>query len=373
MYEHAVKEKTEKKSINTVSQQQNCSTGRENNTGIPTQLKERMEESTGLSFDDVCVHYNSVLPAKLDALAYTKGNQVKISPGQERHLPHELGHVVQQKLGVVRANAIYAGGVAMNTDASLEQQADELGSGKRVEIVQWMRDNVVGRAEGEERHTEVVQRMPLDSEIYHNIFKTVGGALLGGIIGFGTEKFFGGILGGGKGTLAGLLLGGIGGAADVIGNAIGHVSESVKKIRTDALKSRLVKNIKNIRGQMPNNNLARRGNMATAEVNIPGVKKKFVAHSKINYDEDKGADIADFSYLKPEEERIFTTYVEDQYPRFHDTEAKILEDIASQITDRNISGTVNLYSELPCCQSCTNIILEFRRMFPNIKLNIFVE
>lgn len=160
MYEHAVKEKIEEKSINTVSQQQYRSTGRENHTGIPTQLKERMEESTGLSFDDVRVHYNSILPAKLDALAYTKGNQVEIGPGQERHLPHELGHVVQQKLGVVRANAIYSGGVAMNTDAGLEQQADEIGSGKRVEIVQRMRDNVVGRADreaGEERQTEVVQ------------------------------------------------------------------------------------------------------------------------------------------------------------------------------------------------------------------------
>lgn len=49
------------------------------------------------------------------------------------------------------------------------------------------------------------------------------------------------------------------------------------------------------------------------------------------------------------------------------------KDIAGQIKDPNISGTINLYSELPCCQSCSNIILEFRRKFPNIKLNIYVE
>lgn len=66
--------------------------------------------------------------------------------------------------------------------------------------------------------------------------------------------------------------------------------------------------------------------------------------------------VADFSYLKPENERIFTAYVDDQYPRYYDTEAKILEDIASQITDPNVSGTINLYSELPCCQSYSNII-----------------
>lgn len=142
---------------------------------------------------------------------------------------------------------------------------------------------------------------------------------------------------------------------------------------TDVIKNNLVNKVKDIRAKMPNTNLAKRGNMAVADVDVPGIKDNFVAHSKINAELDKGADVADFSYLKPENERIFTSYVDDQYPRYHDTEAKILEDIASQITDPNVSGTINLYSELPCCQSCSNIILEFRRMFPNIELNIFVE
>lgn len=105
-----------------------------NHTGIPTQLKERVEQSTGMSLNDVRVHYNSILPAKLDALAYTKGNQVEISPGQERHLPHELGHVIQQKLGVVRANAVHSSGTLMNVDETLERQADEIGAGKRVSL-----------------------------------------------------------------------------------------------------------------------------------------------------------------------------------------------------------------------------------------------
>ena len=127
----AMKEKMGGKSANFTLQGKNRFGGRNNQTGIPKQLKERMEESTGLSLDDVRVHYNSALPAKLDALAYTKGNQVEIAPGQERHLPHELGHVVQQKLGVVRANAMHSSGMAMNTDASLERQANEIGAGKR--------------------------------------------------------------------------------------------------------------------------------------------------------------------------------------------------------------------------------------------------
>ena len=144
----AMRMRKEGKSTNSAVRSASHSVRRENRTGIPTQLKERMERSTGLSLDDVRVHYNSALPARLDALAYTQGNQVEIGPGQERHLPHELGHVVQQKLGTVRANAMHSSGIALNTDARLERQADEIGAGKGVEIAQRMEDNVVQRAGG---------------------------------------------------------------------------------------------------------------------------------------------------------------------------------------------------------------------------------
>lgn len=35
------------------------------------------------------------------ALAYARGNDVHLAPGQERHLPHEAWHVVQQREGRV--------------------------------------------------------------------------------------------------------------------------------------------------------------------------------------------------------------------------------------------------------------------------------
>lgn len=38
---------------------------KENRTGIPTQLKERFEEKTGFTMDDVKVHYHSDKPAQL--------------------------------------------------------------------------------------------------------------------------------------------------------------------------------------------------------------------------------------------------------------------------------------------------------------------
>jgi len=145
---------------------------------------------------------------------------------------------------------------------------------------------------------------------------------------------------------------------------------------TGNIKKTLSSRVAEIRDQMPNSKLRNQGNMASADVDIQGIKKDFIAHSQINSSTSKGAELGDFSYLKPESERMFSTYVEAgkpgaEYSRFHDTEVKILEDIASQIDNPSIQGTINLFTEAPACQSCTNVIFEFRRKFPNIKLNIY--
>ena len=96
-----------------------------NMTGIPDSMKTRFESLSGFSFDDVRVNYTSDKPAQLQALAYTQGNQIHIAPGQEMHLTHELGHVVQQKLGIVSANTNKFG-VPVNDNPSLEENADNI-------------------------------------------------------------------------------------------------------------------------------------------------------------------------------------------------------------------------------------------------------
>lgn len=101
-------------------------TNRPDITGIPESMKERAEARSGFSFDDVQVHFNSDQPAQFQALAYTRGNQVYIGPGQERYLGHELGHVVQQKQGRVAATGTVKG-QALNDSKSLEQEADRFG------------------------------------------------------------------------------------------------------------------------------------------------------------------------------------------------------------------------------------------------------
>ena len=97
-----------------------------NQTGMPDRLKSGMEQLSGLDLSGVRVRYNSSKPAQLNAHAYTQGQTIEVAPQQERHLPHEAWHVVQQMQGRVRPT-IRDRGVAINDDASLEHEADVMG------------------------------------------------------------------------------------------------------------------------------------------------------------------------------------------------------------------------------------------------------
>ena len=99
----------------------------ENRTGMPDNLKTGIESLSGISMDNVRVHYNSSKPAQLQALAYTQGPEIHVGPGQDRHLPHEAWHVVQQKQGRVKETT-QAKRVSINDDAALEREADAMGA-----------------------------------------------------------------------------------------------------------------------------------------------------------------------------------------------------------------------------------------------------
>lgn len=98
-----------------------------NNTGLPDTLKSGIESLSGMSMDHVKVHYNSSQPARLNALAYAQGHDIHLAPGQERHLPHEAWHVVQQAKGRVAATTQMKG-VPVNDDTVLEDEADAMGA-----------------------------------------------------------------------------------------------------------------------------------------------------------------------------------------------------------------------------------------------------
>jgi hypothetical protein len=99
-----------------------------NNTGLPNQLKSGIEQLSGYSMDDVKVHRNSPKPAQLNAHAYAQGTNIHLGPGQEKHLPHEAWHVVQQKQGRVKPTLQMKTGIAVNDDAGLENEADNMGA-----------------------------------------------------------------------------------------------------------------------------------------------------------------------------------------------------------------------------------------------------
>ncbi|MEN0037327.1 MAG: DUF4157 domain-containing protein [Cellvibrio sp.] len=98
-----------------------------NNTGLPNQLKSGIESLSGMSMDNVKVHYNSDKPAQLNAHAYAQGTDIHVAPGQEQHLPHEAWHVVQQAQGRVQPTAQMKG-TSVNDDVGLETEADVMGA-----------------------------------------------------------------------------------------------------------------------------------------------------------------------------------------------------------------------------------------------------
>jgi len=98
-----------------------------NQTGMPDQLKERVEAASGHDLSDVRVHHGSDEPAKVRANAFARGSEIHLGPGQEQHLAHEAWHVVQQKEGRVKPTLL-AKGAPVNADPSLEAEADREGA-----------------------------------------------------------------------------------------------------------------------------------------------------------------------------------------------------------------------------------------------------
>ncbi|MES2003474.1 MAG: DUF4157 domain-containing protein [Bacteroidota bacterium] len=94
------------------------------NNGMPGNLKAGIENLSGIDLSDVKVHYNSAKPAQLQAHAFAQGSDIHIAPSQEKHLPHEAWHVVQQKQGRVKPTLQLKDGTSVNDDPALENEAD---------------------------------------------------------------------------------------------------------------------------------------------------------------------------------------------------------------------------------------------------------
>jgi hypothetical protein len=146
--------------------------GRANRTGLPDALKADIETRSGHGLDDVRVHYNSAAPARLAALAYTRGSEIHVGPGQESQLPHEAWHVVQQKQGRVRATRS-VNGLPVNDDARLEDEADSYAAGP------------VAAKPGDAEESDVVQRFDVAAYI-----KAYGIPALVALVGIGLATYY---------------------------------------------------------------------------------------------------------------------------------------------------------------------------------------
>lgn len=101
---------------------------------LPEDLRTQMEQALGADFSGVRVREDASAAA-LGADAYARGEKIVFAPGKfdptsmagKELIGHELVHVVQQRQGRVSATQA-KGGAAINSDAGLEHEADELGA-----------------------------------------------------------------------------------------------------------------------------------------------------------------------------------------------------------------------------------------------------
>ncbi|WP_156027080.1 DUF4157 domain-containing protein [Sporocytophaga myxococcoides] len=135
---------------------------KENNTGMPDNLKSGIENLSGISMNDVKVHYNSDKPAQMQAHAYAQGTDIHMAPGQEKHLPHEAWHVVQQKQGRVQPTIQMKEKVSINDDKGLEQEADEMGM-KALQISN--ESELPVQRKNKDVHSNIVQRNEKSAQV----------------------------------------------------------------------------------------------------------------------------------------------------------------------------------------------------------------
>jgi hypothetical protein len=141
---------------------------RPNRTGLPDNLKSGIESLSGVSLDGVKVHYGSEKPAQLNALAYAQGTDIHVAPGQEKHLPHEAWHIVQQAQGRVTPTMQLQGGLQVNDNEGLEHEADIMGSRASASAVQMRADSPILR------HKTVMAQQVIQAKVKSGVLNVAG-------------------------------------------------------------------------------------------------------------------------------------------------------------------------------------------------------
>ena len=108
-------------------------------------------------------------------------------------------------------------------------------------------------------------------------------------------------------------------------------------------------------------NRARQKNIGFANIEVAGQQTKSIAHSgKISTEG-----------TSPIPKKRFFKTGKDNFDRAFDSEVKVLEEFAAKYENqRDIKGTIYLFTERPPCSSCTDVLPQFREMFPNVRLEV---
>ena len=142
-----------------------------------------------------------------------------------------------------------------------------------------------------------------------------------------------------------------------------------------------LKRIESMRRRLPEKN-RRRNNFAWAVAQIAGLDKvEYYAHSGINGTNGLSAEAAalipDISprRKKGRFEVLCVNHADeiegdDCWPRYMDTELKIMEDMASRLPDPTASGRVRLYTDLYPCASCRHVMAQFLAMYTNVHMQV---
>lgn len=128
-----------------------------------------------------------------------------------------------------------------------------------------------------------------------------------------------------------------------------------------------------------------RANFAWAVAKIKDLgKSEYYAHSGIQSLEEFSSaaakKVADIS-VKPEKARYHVLCVNqrdvvdgpDCWHRNVDTEFKILEDMAARLPDPSVKGRVKLYTDLPPCASCWNVMKQFMAEYTNVQMQVLYQ
>lgn len=169
-----------------------------------------------------------------------------------------------------------------------------------------------------------------------------------------------------------ILAQGIGEAAGIVGGAllttrwgtkiINQVVTAVSKGSTD-VGGKLLDRAAELRAALPTTKLRTKGNLGVAKIEIEGLPQELKAHSRIHSSSDNGA--SEGYVLLQEEPKYDTFWINSKgevdelgsWDRKVDTESKILEEVAATLgSNKSATGTIDLYTELPPCASCSNVI-----------------